>query len=47
MKSFIKLLFFDKELVRTIKKTKMEKAQLYNLLYSGRITLKEYLKADL
>ena len=45
MKSIIKILFFDKELVTTIKNAKIEKANLYNLLFSGKITMKEYLRA--
>ena len=47
MKELIKVLFFDKELVNTFKKAKIEKAHLYNLLFSGQITMKEYLYADL
>ena len=46
MKALIKALFFDKELVNAFKKAKIEKAHLYNLLFSGRITMKEYLNAD-
>lgn len=44
MKSFIKALFFDRELVRTIKETNVERAHVYNLLFTGKITMKEYLK---
>jgi hypothetical protein len=43
MKSFIKDLFFDQELVNNIKKVKADKNILYQQLISGRITLKEYL----
>ena len=43
MKSFIKVLFFDRELVETIKEANVEKAHLYNLLFTGKITMKEYL----
>ncbi len=46
MKALIKALFFDKELINSIKKAKIEKAHLYNLLFSGKITMKEYLNAD-
>ena len=46
MKALIKALFFDKELVHAFKKAKIEKAHLYNLLFSGKITIKEYLQAD-
>lgn len=45
MKSFIKSLLFDKELVTTIKVARMEKEHLYNLLFSGKITMKEYLES--
>jgi len=45
MKSIIKYLFFDNEVVESIKRNKTEKNHLYNLLNSGRITLKEYLEA--
>jgi len=45
MKSFIKELLFDKDVVTQLQQTKMNKAVLYNLLFSGKITMKEYLKA--
>lgn len=45
MKSFIKQLFFDKELVGHIKNTKTNKAVLYSALLDGRITLAEYFAA--
>ena len=45
MKSLIKSLFFDKELVNTIKEAHIEREHLYNLLFAGRITMKEYLNA--
>ena len=47
MKSFIKSLFFDKELVNTIKEAHVEREHLYNLLFTGKITMKEYLSAGL
>ena len=43
MKSIIKDLFFDKELVKHIKEVKTDKNILYQQLISGRITLQEYL----
>ncbi|MEO6000030.1 MAG: hypothetical protein ABIN89_24540 [Chitinophagaceae bacterium] len=43
MKSIIKDLFFDKELVDYIKEVKTDKNILYQQLISGRITLQEYL----
>jgi hypothetical protein len=46
MKSVIKALFFDKELVKAIRQGSIERAHLYNLLFSGKITMKEYLKAE-
>ena len=45
MKSLIQRLFFDKALVDQIKKIEIPEGMLYNLLISGRITMKEYLKA--
>ncbi|MCU7547589.1 hypothetical protein OCK74_00620 [Chitinophagaceae bacterium LB-8] len=45
MKTMIKDLFFDRKLVRSIKKANVNKGHLYNQLMSGRITLKEYLQA--
>jgi hypothetical protein len=41
----MKTIFFDEELVTTIKEEKVSKHLLYNYLIAGRITLKEYLKA--
>ena len=45
MKSFIQHLFFDSALVDQIRKVKIPEGILYNQLISGKITLKEYLKA--
>lgn len=45
MKSIIKQLFFDKELVGRIKESKTNKAVLYSALLDGRITLSEYMAA--
>lgn len=44
MKSIIRELFFDRELIRTARKANVSKDQLYNQLSQGRITLQEYLK---
>jgi len=46
MKTIIKDLFFDRELIETIKTTKVSKEQLYFHLMSGKITLREYLAAS-
>ena len=43
MKSFIKDLIFDSELVDSIKKAKLDNNILYQQLNSGKITLQEYL----
>lgn len=45
MKSFIKELLFDKDVVCKFKHAKMNKAILYNLLFNGKITMQEYLMA--
>lgn len=45
MKSIFKDLFFDKELVDLIKEEKTDKNILYQRLFSGKITLQEYLAA--
>ena len=45
MKTIIKELLFDKELVNRIKEVKTNKGVLYHHLISGRITLGEYLAA--
>ena len=42
MKSIMKYLFFDKDVVTTIKTANVDDNQLYNLLFTGRITLEEY-----
>jgi hypothetical protein len=47
MRSIIKALFFDKELVNTIKEAHIQKNHLYNLLFAGKITIKEYLNSGL
>lgn len=44
MKSIIAALFYDRELVNNVKKANINKDQLYNQLFQGRITLQEYLK---
>ena len=45
MKSFIKDLFFDREVVTIMKEANLNEEHMYNLLFSGRITLEEYLEA--
>ena len=45
MKSFIKELFFDREVVTIMKAAKLNEEHMYNLLFSGRITLEEFLEA--
>jgi len=42
MKKFIKELLFDKEIVKRIKASNINKAHLYNLVFNGKITLQEY-----
>jgi hypothetical protein len=46
MKSLLKELFFDKYLVRRMKKEHVNPGILYQQLISGRITLQEYLAAN-
>ena len=43
-KSIFKDMVFDRELVKTVKRTNISKDQLYNLLVQGKITLQEYLR---
>ncbi|MFT3826341.1 MAG: hypothetical protein QM731_20630 [Chitinophagaceae bacterium] len=45
MKTILKQLFFDKELVKNIKATKAQPELLYIELMNGRITLQEYIAA--
>ena len=45
MKSFIKELLFDKEVVAIIKKSNLNSEHMYNLLFAGKITMEEYLNA--
>lgn len=45
MTSIIKALFFDKELVRDIKRSNLSANFLYAQLISGKITLQEYAAA--
>lgn len=45
MKAFIKQLFFDQELVDSIKASKADPAVLYTELLNGKITLREYMAA--
>ena len=46
MKSIIKKLLFDKELVQQISGGKVEGGLLYQSLISGKITLEEFLAAS-
>ncbi len=45
MKQLIKQLFFDRELVESIKTTQPTREFLYAQLISGKITMKEYIAA--
>ena len=45
MKQLIKQLFFDQELVASIKIAKPTREFLYTQLISGKITMKEYIAA--
>jgi hypothetical protein len=45
MKSFIKKLVFDRQLVTEIKKASPDPDYLYKLLQEGKITMQEYLLA--
>ncbi|MDR3712774.1 MAG: hypothetical protein P4L51_08160 [Puia sp.] len=45
MKSLLKDLFFDKELVARIKEMKVDTDLLYIQLMTGKITLQEYMAA--
>jgi|GEM_PF-610636 hypothetical protein len=46
MKTLIKQLFFDKEVVDALKSSKTGSEMLYIQLISGRITMKEYIAVD-
>jgi len=43
MKSLIKHLFFDREMVEAVKTVKANKEILYSQLIDGKITMKEYI----
>ena len=45
MKTHLKQLTFDKELIKAIKASEMNANQLYIQLISGKITMKEYIAA--
>ncbi len=45
MKQFIKQLFFDQELVNSMKQMRPDHELLYVQLMSGKITMKEYIAA--
>jgi hypothetical protein len=44
MKTIIKELVFDKEMINKLKQAELNENLLYNQLISGRITMKEYLE---
>jgi hypothetical protein len=46
MKQFIKQLFFDREVVESIKIAQPTREFLYTQLISGKITMKEYIAAS-
>ena len=46
MKSVLNELVFDQELVDKLKQAKLQKEYMYNLLFSGKITLQEFLDAN-
>jgi len=46
MKSIFNELLFDTEVVNKLKEAHLNKEYLYNLLFSGKITLQEYLDAN-
>ena len=46
MKSLLKELLYDKDVVVEIEKAKLNKNVLYNYLCNGKITLQEYLSAE-
>jgi hypothetical protein len=43
MKSIIKQLFFDREMVEAMKVAKTDREVLYTQLINGKITMKEYI----
>lgn len=43
MKSLIKQLFFDREMVEAVKTVKANEEVLYSQLIDGKITMKEYI----
>jgi len=43
MKSLIKQLFFDREMVEAMKVAKTDREVLYTQLINGKITMKEYI----
>ncbi|MDO6430781.1 hypothetical protein Q4E93_09285 [Flavitalea sp. BT771] len=43
MKSLIKQLFFDREMVEAMKIAKTDREVLYTQLINGKITMKEYI----
>lgn len=45
MNTILQELIFDKEVVEQIKSARVNDGLLYNLLFSGKITMQEYLEA--
>ena len=43
--SYLKKLFFDKDVVKAIRNSKVDSNFLYSQLFAGTITLQEYLQA--
>ena len=46
MKSVLNELVFDQEMVDKLKKAKLREEYMYNLLFSGKITLQEFLDGE-
>ena len=46
MKSVLNELVFDQEMVDKLKKANLREEYMYNLLFSGKITLQEFLDAN-
>ncbi|MEO5683603.1 MAG: hypothetical protein ABIQ88_13220 [Chitinophagaceae bacterium] len=46
MKAFIKKLVLDRQMVTDIRKANLDKDHLYALVFTGKITLQEYILAS-
>ena len=46
MKSVLNELLFDQEMVDKLKEANLQTEYMYNLLFSGKITLQEFLDAN-